>query len=77
MNGTVNGVNGYDRPSTPPTRGGLALTEYSVNPTTPSAERRERLRKIVPEDFLLEDGNPDVRSPRLRIESLVRRVYLV
>lgn len=48
------------RPQTPPT--GAALTEYSVNPSTPTEEKRERLKKVVPPEYLGDDGYPDVRS---------------
>lgn len=46
------------RPHTP--TGSMALTDYSVNPSTPSAEKRQRIRDIVPEDYLLPNGHPDV-----------------
>jgi len=61
-----NGINGDDhRPVTPPQRNGMSLTEYSANPKTPSPERRQRIKGVVPDDFLLEDGNPDVcATPR-------------
>lgn len=63
-NGTVNGngVNGHspDRPETP--AGSMALTEYSMNFSTPSAEKRENIKKIVPEEYLMPNGYPDVRS---------------
>ena len=48
------------RPHTP--KGSMALTDYSVNPSTPSAEKRQHIRDIVPEDFLLPNGHPDVRK---------------
>ena len=52
------GVNGY-RPETP--AGRMALTEYSINPSPPSSERRsDRMRQLVPEDLLLPNGYPDV-----------------
>lgn len=59
VNGLVNGTNGETRPETP--TGGMALTEYSANPSTPSEEKRARIRKIVPEEYLLPTGYPDVR----------------
>lgn len=61
QNGLTNGVNGTQRPSTPPTHSGMSLTEYSANPQTPSPEKRERVKSVLPEDFLLPDGTPDVR----------------
>src|SRR5687767_8283106 len=49
----VNGVNGYstDRPETP--AGSMALTEYTMNFSTPSAEKRANIKKIVPDEYLL------------------------
>lgn len=49
---------GSQRPHTP--TGSMALTDYSINPSTPSEEKRQRIRDIVPEDFLLPNGHPDV-----------------
>ncbi|GJD04779.1 threonine dehydratase [Colletotrichum higginsianum] len=59
-NGTLNGVNGDPppRPRTPQPQG-MSLTEYSANPSTPPEERRNRIKGIVPDDFLLPDGHPD------------------
>jgi len=59
-NGAVNGVNGaVDRPQTP-IANGMSLTEYSANPTTPPEDKRNRIRKAVPQEYLQEDGHPDV-----------------
>ncbi|KAM5384449.1 hypothetical protein ACJZ2D_001485 [Fusarium nematophilum] len=58
VNGSVNGTNGDARPHTPTT--GMSLTEYSANPSTPSEEKRARIKQIVPEEFLLPTGYPDV-----------------
>lgn len=62
-NGTLNGVNGdhAPRPRTPQPSG-MSLTEYSANPSTPPEEKRNRIKTVVPEDYLLPDGNPDVRD---------------
>lgn len=74
-NGTANanGVNGDDehRPQTPPTQqqnpvnsglnGAMSLTEYSANPSTPAEVKRNRIKAIVPEEYLLPNGFPDVR----------------
>ncbi|CAF3501888.1 unnamed protein product [Fusarium graminearum] len=57
VNGTANGTNDDSRPQTPMT--GMALTEYSANPSTPSAEKQARLKEIVPEEYLLPTGYPD------------------
>lgn len=58
VNGAVNGVNGDRRPETP--TAGMSLTEYSANPSTPSEEKRARIRQVVPDEFLLPTGYPDV-----------------
>lgn len=58
-------ANGSRRPRTP--TGSMALTDYSVNPSTPSAEKRQRIRDIVPEDFLLPNGHPDVCATPLLV----------
>ena len=60
VNGTTNGTNGdsHSRPHTPMT--GMALTEYSANPSTPSEEKRARIKEIVPDEYLLPTGYPDV-----------------
>ncbi len=60
-NGTEESLNGYSRPETP--TGGMALTEYSINPSPPSEEKRNRIKALVPEDYLLPNGYPDVREP--------------
>lgn len=61
-NGTANGVNGHstNRPET--SAGSMALTEYTTNLSTPSAEKRANIKKVVPEEYLLPNGYPDVRS---------------
>lgn len=70
-NGAVNGTNGVEtRPHTPTST--MALTEYSANPSTPSEEKRARIKQIVPEEFLLPTGYPDYL--RL-IASATSRVY--
>ncbi|KAF4462254.1 threonine ammonia-lyase biosynthetic, partial [Fusarium albosuccineum] len=71
-NGAVNGngTNGDARPHTPTT--GMALTEYSANPSTPSEEKRARIKEMVPEEYLLPTGYPDYL--RL-IASATSRVY--
>ena len=63
-NGLRDGIalNGHstDRPETP--TGSMALTEYTMNHSTPSAEKRAQINKIVPEEYLLPNGYPDVRA---------------
>lgn len=41
-------------------RTSMALTDYSVNPSSPSDHKRQHIRDMVPEDFLLPNGYPDV-----------------
>ncbi|KAH6665071.1 threonine dehydratase [Verticillium dahliae] len=65
-NGTTNGANGDHRPHTPETNGGFSLTEYSANPTTPAEVKRNRIKSIVPEEFLLPNGYPDRYITSLR-----------
>lgn len=55
-NGSGSNGNGLRTPRTP--RTGLALTEYSANPSPPG-EGREK-SSVVPEAFLLPSGYPDV-----------------
>jgi len=69
----VNGTNGASTPNgsaytprTPqrtPSLSGLALTEYSAKPSPPSEERSTRRKNVVPDEFILPNGHPDVRSP--------------
>ncbi len=64
-NGTSDDQNGYSRPETP--AGSMALTEYSVNPSTPPSERAQaRMKQLVPEEFLLPSGYPDVSFDRMK-----------
>lgn len=58
-NGVDAEANGHHRPETP--SGRMALTEYSINPSPASEEKRAKLRQAVPEDLLLPNGFPDVR----------------
>ncbi|CAG9936670.1 unnamed protein product [Clonostachys rosea f. rosea IK726] len=53
-------------------RTSMALTDYSVNPSTPDDQKRQHIREIVPEDFLLPNGHPDYL--RL-IASATSRIY--
>lgn len=71
----ANGINGTAQPQTPPrttpSRSDLplartpslhsfSLTEYSAKPTAPTEDRKTHMKKIVPDEFLLPNGNPDV-----------------
>lgn len=63
-NGVKDSVNGH-RPQTP-SMSGLSLTEYSANPSPPSPQSEDhqaRIRSIIPEEFILPNGHPDVRIP--------------
>lgn len=65
-------IEDYSRPTTPdsapnglasprtPKQTGLALTEYTANPSPPSESPKDR-SSGVPESFLLPNGYPDVR----------------
>ncbi|KAH9903762.1 threonine dehydratase-like protein [Xylariomycetidae sp. FL2044] len=64
----TNGVNGHT-PRTPSLTG-LSLTEYSANPSPPSEDKQARIKKIVPDEYLLPNGHPDY----LRL-ILTARVY--
>ncbi|KAF7189766.1 Threonine dehydratase, mitochondrial [Pseudocercospora fuligena] len=47
-------------PTTPkPTHTQLALTEYSINPSPPSATPKEKSTSLLPEHLLLPNGHPD------------------
>lgn len=39
---------------------GMALTDYSINPTTPPEDKQRQIRSVVPDEFLLPNGYPDV-----------------
>lgn len=66
----VNGTSGTSTPSgsvynprTPqrtPSLSGLALTEYSAKPSPSPEERSARKKSIVPDEFILPNGHPDV-----------------
>ncbi|GAB1317314.1 threonine deaminase [Madurella fahalii] len=66
----VNGaVSSTSRPYTPPRTDtalpripsltSFSLTEYSARPSPPSEDRKVHLKKIVPDDLILPNGNPD------------------
>ena len=50
------------RPRTP-SLNTLSLTEYSSNPTPPSESPRSKVRGLIPDEFILPNGYPDVCSP--------------
>lgn len=43
-----------------PSLSGLSLTEYSANPTPPSETNSNRITDIIPAEFILPSGHPDV-----------------
>jgi threonine dehydratase len=60
----INGIahtNG-SRPRTP-SLNTFSLTEYSANPSPPSIDPRSKIRGVVPDEFLLPNGYPDVGRP--------------
>lgn len=59
-NGDAQQTNGHARPHTPTAN--MALTEYSAapSPPPPSDERLAYIKSIVPEEYLLPSGYPDV-----------------
>lgn len=57
-NGSDNGVNGHT--SRTPSLSGLSLTEYSANPTPNSEAMLSRVADIIPPEFILPNGHPDV-----------------
>lgn len=65
------GTNGFASPRTP-RQTGLALTEYTANPSPPSESPRPSTSQVIPEAFLLPNGYPDY----LRL-ILTSRVYEV
>lgn len=48
-----------ERPQTPHVSS-LSLTEYSTNPSPPTATPKPSVRSVIPEDFRLPNGYPDV-----------------
>jgi hypothetical protein len=54
-------ANGVLTPRTPKNTG-LALTEYTANPSPPSESPKSAANQGVPEAFLLPNGYPDVRG---------------
>ena len=59
-NGVVVNGNGItSRPRTPSINT-LSLTEYSMNPSPPSTTPRSKTKGVVPDEFILPNGYPDV-----------------
>ena len=53
--------NGVTTPRTP-RETGLSLTEYTANPSPPSADQKSKAQSAIPRAFLLPNGHPDVRG---------------
>jgi hypothetical protein len=66
-NGIANGDGTESRPRTP-SLNTLSLTEYSTNPSPPSQSPRSKIRGVIPDEFILPNGYPDVRFPNLLIQ---------
>lgn len=60
---SVNGHSDYtpngSRPRTP-SMNNLSLTEYTANPSPPSASPKSKVKGVIPEEFILPNGYPDV-----------------
>lgn len=58
-----NGNSHGSRPNTPTVVNNLSMTEYSANPspprTTPGSPK-SKVKSVVPEEFVLPNGYPDV-----------------
>lgn len=60
-NGVVtNGETSSTRPRTP-SLNSFSLTEYTTNPSPPSGSPKSKVRSVVPREFILPNGYPDVR----------------
>lgn len=60
---TPNGVNGASNFSRTPSLTSLSLTEYAANPSPPrkgEKHGKEKVTDVVPLDFMLPSGYPDV-----------------
>ncbi|KAK4229252.1 putative threonine protein [Podospora fimiseda] len=54
----------------------FALTEYSAKPTPPTEDRKTHVKKVVPDEFLLPNGNPDYLRLIITSYPRVREVCL-
>ncbi len=61
VNGNGHAIGGgtESRPMTP-NMSSLSLTEYSTNPSPPSESLRTKIKGVVPDEFILPNGYPDV-----------------
>lgn len=65
VNGDANGVL-PGRPRTPSLKT-FSLTEYSSNPSPPRGSPGRKMKGIIPDEFLLPSGYPDVCVHQLLI----------
>jgi len=58
-------INGNDHESRPrtPSMNAFSLTEYSTNPSPPRSTPKPKMSSVVPPEFLLPNGTPDVCYP--------------
>jgi hypothetical protein len=55
----VNGNGISSRPRTP-SLNQLSLTEYQTNPSPPSGSPKSKIKAVIPDEFILPTGYPDV-----------------
>lgn len=63
-------ANGYGRPRTP-SMNTFSLTEYQTNPSPPSSSPRSKMKGLVPKEFMLPNGYPDVYNSLLILDSVL------
>lgn len=66
----ANGLySGVQTPRTP-LPSGLALTEYTANPSPPQESAKSKAQSVIPAEFLLPNGFPDVQPYSLALYSV-------
>ncbi|CAP65299.1 uncharacterized protein PODANS_5_5320 [Podospora anserina S mat+] len=53
----------------------FALTEYSAKPTPPAEDKKDEVKKVVPDEYLLPNGNPDLIILRVQYLRLIITSY--